>query len=127
MELCRNINFIHGQNGSGKSAILAAIQICLGASARRTNRGRNLKDFFRKGSNGQCAKVRVTVLNGGDDGYMKAVYGDTITVERTIALKGGYNGYKLLDHEGVEKSRSKIDLDNLLDKLNIQVVRTKRT
>jgi chromosome segregation ATPase len=119
--LCRNVNFIHGQNGSGKSAILAAIQICLGASARRTNRARNLKELVRKGSNGQCAKIRVTVLNGGDDGYLKDVYGDTITVERTIALKGGYNGYKLLDHEGVEKSRSKKDLDDLLDRLNIQV------
>jgi len=29
--LNRNVNFIHGQNGSGKSAILAAVQICLGA------------------------------------------------------------------------------------------------
>ena len=121
VDLCRNVNFIYGQNGSGKSAILAAIQICLGAGARRTNRARNLKELVRKDSTGQCAKIRVTVLNGGDDGYLQDVYGETITVERTIALKGGYNGYKLLDHEGVEKSRSKKDLDDLLDRLNIQV------
>jgi hypothetical protein len=126
VDLCRNVNFIHGQNGSGKSAILAAIQICLGAGARRTHRARNLKELFRQDSTGQCAKIRVTVLNGGDDGYLNDVYGDTITVERTIALRGGYNGYKLLDHKGVEKSRSKKDLDDLLDKLNIQVVRTQR-
>lgn len=43
VKLCRNVNFIHGQNGSGKSAILAAIQVCLGAGARRTHRARNLK------------------------------------------------------------------------------------
>ena len=49
VELCRNVNFIYGQNGSGKSAILAAIQICLGAGARRTHRARNLKDLVRKG------------------------------------------------------------------------------
>lgn len=47
VKLCRNVNFIHGQNGSGKSAILAAIQVCLGAGARRTHRARNLKDLVR--------------------------------------------------------------------------------
>jgi len=49
------------------------------------------------------------------------VYGDRITVERSISLRGGYNGYKLLDQEGKEKSRSKKDLDSMLDQLNIQV------
>jgi hypothetical protein len=114
VNLCRNVNFIHGENGSGKSAILAAIQICLGAGARRT------KELIRKGSNSHCV-IQVTLMNGGSDGYQQEKYGDTITVERTIALRGGYNGYKLLDHEGVEKSRSKKDLDDLLDRLNIQV------
>jgi hypothetical protein len=121
VDLCRNVNFIHGQNGSGKSAVLAAIQICLGAGARRTNRARNLKDLVRKeASSGTApaqAKIRVTLLNQGDDGYKHDVYGDTITVERTISLNGGYNGYKLLDHAGKEKSRCKKDLDDMLDVL----------
>jgi hypothetical protein len=121
VDLCRNVNFIHGQNGSGKSAVLAAIQICLGAGARRTNRARNLKDLVRKeaasGNAPAQAKIRVTLLNQGEDGYKNEVYGDTITVERTISLNGGYNGYKLLDHAGKEKSRSKKDLDDMLDVL----------
>ena len=107
--------------GSGKSAILAAIQICLGAGARRTNRARNLKELVRKDATCSHAKVRVTLLNRGDDGYEHDTYGDSITVERTIALKGGYNGYKLLDSEMKEQSRSKKDLDEMLDRLNIQV------
>ncbi len=111
---------ISGQNGSGKSAILAAIQICLGAGAKRTHRARNLKDLVRKEGNAQTAKVRVTLLNKGPDAYQHSKYGDTITIERSISLSGGYNGYKLLDHEGVTKSKSKKDLDNLLDQLNIQ-------
>lgn len=119
--LCRNVNFIHGQNGSGKSAILAAVQICLGAGARRTHRARNLKDLVRKESNCDGAKVQVTLLNQGDDAYKHDIYGDKITVERTISLKGGYNGYKLLDVDGKERSRSKKDLDDMLDQLNIQV------
>ena len=121
VDLCRNVNFIYGQNGSGKSAILAAIQICLGAGARRTHRARNLKDLVRKDSNTGCAKVRVTLLNKGDDAYKHEIYGDSITVERTIATRGGYNGYKLYDVNGKERSKSKKDLDELLDKVNAQV------
>ena len=124
VNLCRNVNFIHGQNGSGKSAILAAIQVCLGAGARRTHRARNLKDLVRKESGADCsgARLRVTLLNRGADGFQPDVYGDTITVERSISLRsGGYNGYKLLNSAGKECSRSKKDLDAMLDQLNIQV------
>ena len=118
IDLCRSINFIHGQNGSGKSAILAAIQICLGAGARRTHRARNLKDLVRKDAQCNSAKIRVTVLNKGSDAYLHDVYGDSITIERTIAVRGGYNGFKLYDENMNEQSRSKRDLDDLLDKLN---------
>ena len=74
VKLCRNVNFIHGQNGSGKSAILAAIQVCLGAGARRTHRARNLKDLVRKEAGADCtgAKLRVTLLNRGADGYRRS-------------------------------------------------------
>ncbi len=124
VKLCRNVNFIHGQNGSGKSAILAAIQVCLGAGARRTHRARNLRDLVRKEAGADCpgAKLRVTLLNGGADGYLPSVYGEYITVERLISLRpGGFNGYKLLDSNMKERSRSKKDLDAMLDQLNIQV------
>ena len=121
VNLCRNVNFIHGQNGSGKSAILAAVQVCLGANAKRTHRARNLKDLVRKESNVNGAKLRVTLLNRGSDGFKPEVYGDHITVERCISLGGGYNGFRLLDAEGKEKSRSKKELFAMLDQLNIQV------
>jgi len=45
--ITRNVNFISGRNGSGKSAILAALQICLGANAHSTHRARKLSDFIR--------------------------------------------------------------------------------
>ena len=114
VDLCRNVNFIYGQNGSGKSAILAAVQICLGAGARRTHRARNLRELVRKEAGRNCAgaRVRVTVLNRGDDGYRHDVYGESITVERCISLGGGYNGYRLLDEDGNVKSQSKKDLSH---------------
>lgn len=99
---------------------MAAIQICLGAGARRTHRARNLKDLVRKDAASNAptqAKIRVSLLNRGSDAYKPEEYGETITVERTISLKGGYNGYKLYGHDSQEKSRSKKDLDAMLDKL----------
>jgi structural maintenance of chromosomes protein 6 len=80
-----------------------------------------LKELVRKDSTSSCAKIRVTLLNKGDDAFEHDTYGDSITVERTISLRGGYNGYKLFDQHEQEKSRSKKDLDEMLDKLNIQV------
>ena len=63
----------------------------------------------------------MTLLNRGSDGYQPEVYGDYITVERCISLGGGYNGFKLLDASGKERSRNKKDLFAMLDQLNIQV------
>ena len=102
---------------------IEALQVCLGAGARRTHRARNLRDLVRKESGENCtgAKVRVTLLNRGADGFKPEIYGDKITVERSISLGSGYNGYKLLDASGKERSRSKKDLDAMLDQLNIQV------
>lgn len=118
--LCINANFV------GKSAVLAAIQICLGANARRTHRARNLKDLVRRDASANMptgAKIRVTLYNRGSDAYQHEVYGDTITVERTISLRaGGDNGYKLLDHNNVVKSKSKKDLDDMLDTLYVSFV-----
>lgn len=43
------INFIVGKNGSGKSAVLTAITLCLGGKASATNRGQSLKSFIKEG------------------------------------------------------------------------------
>jgi hypothetical protein len=121
VDFCPNVNFINGENGSGKSAILAGIQICLGASARRTGRGRNLAALIRSsagaGNQPTCAKVRITLSNGGSDGYKPDIYGDSITVERTIANGSGPNGIKLLDCKGKVQSSSRNDLYEMLDHL----------
>ena len=43
------INFIIGHNGSGKSAVLTAITLCLGGKVTATNRGQSLKSFIKEG------------------------------------------------------------------------------
>lgn len=100
---------------------MAAIQICLGAGARRTHRARNLAELIRKESNSGMARISVTLRNEGADGFQQHIYGDAITVERVISTRAGAGGYKLLDSQGKTKSTSKKDLDAMLDQLNIQV------
>jgi hypothetical protein len=66
--------------------------------------------------------LRVTLLNGGDDGFQQNVYGDLVTVERNISLRASSGAaYRILDEHGVCRSTSKKDLDSILDQLNIQV------
>jgi hypothetical protein len=43
------INFVIGKNGSGKSAALTALILCLGGKASATNRATNLKGFISEG------------------------------------------------------------------------------
>lgn len=50
VHLIPQMNFILGHNGSGKSAVLTAITIALGAKASSTSRGNNLKSFVKQGT-----------------------------------------------------------------------------
>jgi len=55
---CRtHVNVVSGSNGSGKSAVLQAMQCCLGVKARNTGRGENIKQFVKTGENEATVKV----------------------------------------------------------------------
>lgn len=98
-DLGRHLNFITGRNGSGKSAIAAAIQLCLGSSARHTGRGSNLAKYIREGSE-DPAVLEVTLLNEGPDAYKPEDYGRKIIVRRVISKTG--STYQLLsEHKKV--------------------------
>jgi chromosome segregation ATPase len=84
---------------TGKSAVVAAIQLCLGVTARTTGRGKSLGALIREGTEGP-AKMRVTLLNEGVDAYKPEKYGKRITVERTINNRNGGGGYRLLGEKG---------------------------
>lgn len=55
-----HVNIISGQNGSGKSAVLQAMQAALGAKAKDTGRGDNFRQLIRTG----CNEARVLVRGG---------------------------------------------------------------
>eukprot|EP01031_Cornospumella_fuschlensis_P026985 gene26985-32601_t len=120
IELGEGLNFIIGKNGSGKSAVAAAIQLCLGATAKNTGRGSNLSSLIREGSDNP-AIIRVTMVNTGPDAYKPEEYGDSITVERKIAKGTGVSGYSMRGQDGKLISDKRSELENILRTFNIFV------
>mmetsp|Transcript_10543 Transcript_10543/g.32464 ORF Transcript_10543/g.32464 Transcript_10543/m.32464 type:complete len:1185 (-) Transcript_10543:68-3622(-) len=122
MHFNRRINFINGANGSGKSAILAALQICLGASAKSTHRGNRMGDLVQEGYDGQ-ASVKVVLVNEGTDAARPEIYGDKITIERKFSRRGPAK-LLLLGADGQVKSKGKDvkkELRYILDALKVSV------
>lgn len=117
-ELGPLINFICGKNGSGKSAILTAIQLCLGGKASATNRGQSLKNFIREGS--ETGTITVKIKNQGSGAYMPDEYGDTIIVERHFS-RSGSSGFKIKSARGRLISSKKMDLEEICDHFSLQI------
>ncbi|KAK6339512.1 Structural maintenance of chromosomes protein 6 [Orbilia javanica] len=111
------MNFVVGQNGSGKSAVLTALTLCLGAKAAVTNRGGNVKSFIKEGEH--MAVVEVHLRNRGD-GFKKDIYGDTIIVQRTFN-RDGITAYKIKAKSGKVISTTKKELSDIIDYMSLQV------
>ena len=81
-----NLNFIIGNNGTGKSAILTAIAVGLGANASQAQRSGQLQGLIQHGKD-KCS-VTLTINNKGDFAYQPELYGSEIILERTIGPRG---------------------------------------
>ncbi|KAF2803704.1 P-loop containing nucleoside triphosphate hydrolase protein [Mytilinidion resinicola] len=112
------INFIIGHNGSGKSAVLTAITLCLGGKATATNRGQSLKSFIKEGRDAALLSVRIK--NQGSAAYKPEIYGKSIIVERQFS-KTGSNSYKIKNTNDKTVSTKKADLDDILDAFCLQL------
>ncbi|XP_029282466.1 structural maintenance of chromosomes protein 6 [Cottoperca gobio] len=113
-----NVNFIVGNNGSGKSAILTALIVGLGGKATVTNRAVSLKDFVKTSEN--SAEVTVKLRNRGPDAYKRGVYGDCVCVEQRIFMDGS-RSCRLKSSSGQLISNKKEELTCILDHFNIQL------
>ncbi|KAJ5372136.1 hypothetical protein N7517_004142 [Penicillium concentricum] len=118
VELGPLINFIVGKNGSGKSAILTAITLCLGGKASATNRGQSLKNFIKEGKENSTIIVRIK--NQGDGAYMSDDFGKTIIVERHFS-RSGTSGFKIKSENGRIVSTKKGELDAITDYFSLQI------
>ncbi|KAJ5692081.1 hypothetical protein N7462_001504 [Penicillium macrosclerotiorum] len=118
VELGPLITFIVGKNGSGKSAILTGITLCLGGKASATNRGQSLKSFIKEGK--ENASIIVRIKNQGDGAYMPEDYGKSIIVERHFS-KSGSSGFKIKGENGRIVSTKKAELDSITDYFSLQI------
>jgi len=112
------INFILGRNGSGKSAIMDAIVLCLGGRAAATGRQASAKTFIK--TNCDKAELSITIANIGEEAYRPNDYGCRITIERKLS-KDGTSGYRLLNDKNKVVSVKKQEVDNIVEQFNIQV------
>uniref|UniRef100_A0A673AXQ3 Structural maintenance of chromosomes protein 6 n=1 Tax=Sphaeramia orbicularis TaxID=375764 RepID=A0A673AXQ3_9TELE len=113
-----NVNFIVGNNGSGKSAVLTALIVTLGGNAQATNRGSSLKGFVKEGEG--SADVSITLRNKGRDAFKPEVYGSSIIVDLRITREG-LRTYKMKNKSGQIVTTKKEELLSILDNFNVQV------
>ncbi|KAF5191059.1 Structural maintenance of chromosomes protein, partial [Thalictrum thalictroides] len=117
IELGECVNFITGQNGSGKSAILTALCVAFGCRAKGTQRASTLKDFIKTGCS--HAIVQVEIKNQGQDAFKPEVYGDVIIIERRISESTSSTVLK--DHQGRKVASRREELQELVEHFNIDV------
>jgi len=118
IDFCPRINFVVGHNGSGKSAILTGITVCLGGKATITQRATSLKGLIKEGKNN--GSVTIKIRNKGPDAYKPDVYGDRIIIERRLS-RDGVNGYKIKNSSGKIIANNRKELNHILDHMCIQV------
>ncbi|KPI35945.1 Structural maintenance of chromosomes protein 6 [Cyphellophora attinorum] len=115
------INFICGKNGSGKSAILTAIQLCFGGKAAATGRGRKLEDYIRTGQTG--ASVTCSIKNQGSNAFKHDDYGDSIKIERHWHITASGNctaGFRIRNANDKVMASKKGDLDEIVEFFTLQ-------
>ncbi|MCJ1311024.1 Structural maintenance of chromosomes protein 6 [Agyrium rufum] len=112
------INFIVGHNGSGKSAVLTALMLCLGGKASTTNRAGNLKGFIKEKE--ESCTLSVRIKNAEPNAYMHDLYGNSIVVERHFSRQGT-SGFKIRSITGKVMSTRKSDLEEICDYFALQL------
>uniref|UniRef100_F1KS45 Structural maintenance of chromosomes protein 6 n=1 Tax=Ascaris suum TaxID=6253 RepID=F1KS45_ASCSU len=113
-----NCFFIGGSNGSGKSAILAALNIGLGGQGSMNERGNSLQDYIKYGK--KRAKITTMLSNKGYGRHED--FGEYLIVERILTPAG--STYQLISVEGSQRrfvNCRKRDLDSLLARFGIQL------
>ena len=121
LEFGPNINFIVGLNGSGKSAILAGLMICLGVSASKTQRGHRLENFIKEERD--FATVTV-ILNNLSNTFLKPFkpqdYGKNIIIERKL-LRDSPVSYVVKSEDGRKISSKKEEVMAICKHFKLQV------
>ncbi|KAH8277373.1 hypothetical protein KR026_009743 [Drosophila bipectinata] len=96
VEFGPNINFLVGNNGSGKSAVITALALGLTSSARATSRASSIQKLIKNGE--ASATISITLSNSGLRPFKADIFGPHLTVVRH--LRQSSSSYDLLDARG---------------------------
>ncbi|KAJ3244969.1 Structural maintenance of chromosomes protein 6 [Chytriomyces hyalinus] len=111
-----NINFIVG----GKSAILTALIVCLGGSAKLTDRANAMDRLIM--TDKSAAEIKLLIHNKGPDAFRPEVYGDTIIIKRKIVQAGAGSGsYVVQDSCEKVVATKRDEIDAICDYFNVNV------
>jgi chromosome segregation ATPase len=95
VDLSPGVNFVVGKNGSGKSAIVMALQAGLGCMASASGRTSNTyKNNIMNGCD--TALVKIMIAYADTDPFKHEEFGETIVVERRLG-RHGPGSYHLSD------------------------------
>ena len=101
----------------GKSAVLTALTVCLGARASITQRATSLESLIKEGS--YESRVMVTLSNNGTLRYKYDLYGDSILIERRFR-RNGSNSFKIKSGiSGRTISEKRDEVVSICDNYNI--------
>lgn len=123
------INFLVGHNGSGKSAILTGLTVCLGGNAKFTNRASSFKGLIKEGTD--VASVTVVLRNKGADAYRRIIdilliynldeiFGDTITIVKEFGREKA-STVKIKSSNGKVVETTAREVKNICDHMQIEV------
>ncbi|EDW14279.1 structural maintenance of chromosomes protein 6 [Drosophila mojavensis] len=106
IEFGPNINFLVGSNGSGKSAVIAALALGLAGSARNTSRASSIQKLIKNGETN--ASIELTLSNVGHRPFKPDIYGPHITVVRQIRQSSSTYEIKDSHHRTVSRKLDEI-------------------
>ncbi|TKR80791.1 hypothetical protein L596_014799 [Steinernema carpocapsae] len=114
-----NCTYIGGSNGSGKSALFAAVNLGLGGKGRSNDRGGTAGAYIREGTT--RARVTLSLTNEGVGRHPK--YAEEIVIKRTITPKASSYEIKSRTERGQETlvSKKKADVDEICRRFNIDL------
>ncbi|XP_039491462.1 structural maintenance of chromosomes protein 6 [Drosophila santomea] len=110
IEFGPNINFLVGNNGSGKSAVITALALGLTSSARATNRASSIQKLIKNGE--ASATISITLCNAGLRPFKADVFGPHLTVVRQI--RHSSSTYDLQDARGKSVSKKVSEIRRML-------------
>jgi chromosome segregation ATPase len=114
------VNYITGENGSGKSAVIVALSAALGANFNKIGKGDDISNLI--GTAEPIAVVTVTLRNDPSNPRHCDKYKNPVVIERTLVRRG--EAGKISNKNSIKidgKEVRKVDLIELMTAMSIDV------